>query len=39
MDLAAIAWIVVGVIVVLAILISFISMIPELRRYLRIRHM
>jgi hypothetical protein len=39
MDAAAIAWIVVGVGVVLAILITFFSMIPELRRYLRIRHM
>jgi hypothetical protein len=39
MSAAAVAWIVVAALVVLAILIFLLAMIPELRRYLHIRHM
>ena len=36
---AAIAWIVVGGLFVLAVLIMFFKSLPELRRYLRVRKM
>jgi hypothetical protein len=37
--MALLAWEIIGGIVVLIILISFITMIPELRRYVRMRRM
>ncbi len=39
MSIAAIAWIILAIVVALAILISIVLMIPELRRYFHIRHM
>jgi hypothetical protein len=39
MSIAVLAWVAVAVVFGLIILITFISMLPELRRYLRIRHM
>ena len=39
MSIAATAWIVLAGVVLLAIVVTFFLMIPELRRYLRIRNM
>jgi hypothetical protein len=39
MSLAAIAWIVLACVIVLAIVLTIIIMIPEIRRYLRMKEM
>ncbi len=39
MNTAELCWVILGGIIVLVAVISFISMIPELRRYMRIRSM
>lgn len=39
MEAAFIAWVIVAALVVLAIIIMILASIPEMRRYLRIRHM
>jgi hypothetical protein len=39
MSIAAIAWILLACIIVLAVLITTLMMIPEIKRYLRIKRM